>query len=160
MKKHEVMTMKVYNHENMKLTGVMTEDMIKELGIPMEQTKMHGVVKLPKETFNLYEVPAPYNEMEVFYGNTMELLRFVPSYYFSSVAIRKFELTPIGEDEIGSIVCSWKTEEIPIGEFNRVYNRKNEEKYRLRFLMDPKFDPREWEAEKRRKKYPNLKIIH
>jgi len=34
-----------------------------------------------------------------------------------------------------------------------LYNRKNEEKYRIKYLMDPNFNPHRWEAEQHLKEY-------
>jgi len=151
------MTQQVYTHKDIQLKGIMTKEMIETLGIPIKKTKKHGVFESPYNTCELYEVPAPYNEIDIFYGVFDFDSELVPEYYFRPSEIKKYNLTPVGEDEIPNFVCYWnlykeegKSFEV-IGRINKIYNRKNEEKYRLRFLMDPDFDPRRWESEYSRK---------
>jgi len=144
----------VYNKDNMKLKGIMTTVMIEKLGIPMEKTKMHGTLKLPFATYNLHKVPAPYDEIDVFYGEMVWWKNAATCYYFNEIEIIEYQLTPISENELPAIVCKWnffkigETDLEKISVINYVYNRKNEEKYRLRFLTDPAFNPRRWEYEK------------
>lgn len=74
---------KEYTHKSMKLTGIMIEDMIKELEIPLENTTLHGVVKIADQTFTLYKVPAPYDQIDVFYGSYWDVNDIIPNYYFT-----------------------------------------------------------------------------
>lgn len=155
------MTEHVYNKDNMHLKGIMTKVMIEKLGIPMEKTKVHGILKLPFDTYNLYKVPAPYNEIDVFYGELNFWNNVAPHYYFNEHAIERYRLTPIGENELPAIVCKWNFSKIgqtdlkKIGTIQYVYNRKNEEKYRIKFLTDPNFNPRIWEFDKLSNKTTN-----
>jgi len=125
--------------------------MIKNLNIPMDKTKKHGVIRLPRDTINLYEVPAPYDKIEVFYGSYWDVIEIIPNYYFTSSAIEDFNLTPIEKDEEKNFVCRWVWSGTQCeAKYSYLYNRKNEEKYRLRFLTDPTFDPHEWELQRNR----------
>jgi len=144
------MTLKEYTHQGMKLTGVMTKKLIKDLRIPFNKTKMHGVIRLPRNTINLYEVPTPYNKTEVFYGSYWDVVEMIPNYYFTSETIKDFNLTPIGENEEKNFVCRWAWSGMQCEvKYSSLYDRKNEEKYRLRFLTDPAFDPHGWEYKKK-----------
>ena len=137
----------IYFENNMHLKGVMTKEMVKSLGISMENTTKHGIVKLPYGTYDLYEVPAPYNELDVFYGLLTTDNNLIPPYFFSKAQIEKYELEPISENELPTLVCFWYVSRdenrkyISVGTTQHIFNRKNEEKYRLRFLTDPEFNP-------------------
>jgi hypothetical protein len=141
----------VYNEKNMHLKGIMTKEMMESLGISIEKTTKHGVIKLSYGTCDLYEVPAPYDEIDVFYGSLANDNDLIPHYFFSKSQIKEYELAPIGENEFPTLVCFWYVARDEnrkfksLGTTKHVYNRKNEEKYRLRFLTDPTFDPRDWE---------------
>jgi len=152
--KEKKITNNVYNERNMHLKGIMTKDMMESLGILMENTTKHGIVELPYGTFDLYEVPAPYDELDVFYGLLTIDQNVIPHYFFSKAQIEEYELEPIRENELPTFVCFWYVTRdenrkfISVGTTKHVYNRKHEEKYRLRFLTDPDFNPHKWEEGK------------
>ena len=146
---------KIYDESDIVLQGILTEEMLKNSNIPLEQTKKHGKIKLSYATYNLYEVPSPYNKIVVYYG----IYNYVmPTYYFTKNEIRQYGLEEVKENEFPTIECSWregidhKGNDINYTLTDYYYNRKNEPKYRIRFTVEPDFNPREWEWERSRKK--------
>jgi len=146
--------------EDLELKGIFTEKMIKIFNIPFENVIKHGIIRLSNSNVDLYEVPPPYDKVTIFYQfwNELTLHSIVPKYYFTVNEIKKYQLMPVEENEIPIIICNWNISEFRNGkivkESNEIlfkYDRKNEEKYRLRFLMNPQFNPLQWEYEQSRK---------
>jgi len=147
--------------KNIKLKGIFTKEMFELLHIPFKEAKKHGEIYLIHNSFALYEVPKPYNDIMVFYTWFMDDSfgndTFFPKYYFSQAHIEKYGLTPVNKDETSSIQCNWilSVDEdekfVNRSEISFLYNRKNEEKYRLRFLTNPNFNPYIWEKSNNKK---------
>jgi len=149
-----IVTEQIYNDRNMKLKGIFTKELIEKFNIPIEQTKKHGIVKLHRATYELFEVPPPYDESVVFYGRFEFQNELVPGHYFKETELEEYKLTPIGEHEVPNVICFWYLTRD--GEkkltfesiIHYIYDRKNEEKYRLRLLTNPSFNPRDWEMKR------------
>jgi hypothetical protein len=97
------------DEEMLELKGIFTEGIIKKFGIPFEKVTEHGMVYLNCSNVTLYEVPPPYDNVTVFYEfwNRYALKYSVPKYYFGEDEIEKYELTPVGKNELPTIICTW-----------------------------------------------------
>lgn len=137
--------------EDLELTGLLTKEMIDQLGIPFEETIVHGTIETPNSKEILYSVPKPFDQISVLF-TSFSVKKPYPNYYFSDSFIETYNLTPIGKNELPSILYEWMGN-MSIWkdkyQINFFYERKHEPRYRLRFLMDPDFDACFWERTKK-----------
>jgi len=133
------------------LPGIFNEEIAEKLGINLEHAKKHSVMTLSTYSkIDLYKTPPPYSEILVIYRNLDPFSEIAPNGCFSEEEIERYDLTPVGENELPSVIsCEWVAgldfHRRPFKTFyiNFFYNRKNDSKYRLRFLMNPHFNPRD-----------------
>jgi len=136
--------------EDLELKGLLTKEMIDQLGIPFEETIVHGTIETPNSKELLYNVPKPFDQISVLF-TSFSVKKPYPNYYFGDSFIETYNLTPIGKNELPFILYEWMGN-MSFWEnkhqINFFYERKYEPRYRLRFLMEPDFDPYFWERSK------------
>jgi len=133
------------------LEGVFTEKIIKKMGVSFDETIIIGYIQTSYKNFPLYKINESYSHIKVLYDFEQICFYLSPKDCFTKREISYYDLTPIVENEPPGFIYHWNSysdmDEVN-NETTFYYNRKNEEKYRLRFLTDPEFDARKWEEKK------------